>query len=108
MLPHGIRDVPINFPIFRGPIPHDSIVLIAYSVAGYPAKRYPKDTSISLNIVWAAVLATDEDPYVYFLFPLSPFLSLRFVSGSPCAKYWPRVFFHDDPLIEMLESLLPE
>jgi hypothetical protein len=38
-------------------------VLIAYSVAGFPTKRFPDDTSISLNIVWSAVLASPEDPY---------------------------------------------
>lgn len=65
-LPSGIRTVPKNFNIFEGTVPTDSIVLIAYSVAGFAAKRFPDDTSISLNIVWAAVLACPGDPYVYF------------------------------------------
>lgn len=65
-VPEGIRDIPRNFNIFKGTVPVDAIVLIGYSVAGYSAKRFPDDTSVSLNIVWAAVLATLEDPYVFF------------------------------------------
>ena len=61
-LPHGIRDVPKNFGIFEGPIPLDAIVLIAYTVTGYRAARFPDDISVSFNIVWAAVLACEDDP----------------------------------------------
>ena len=59
-LPHGIRDVPKTFPLFRGEIPHDAIVLIGYSTTAYNAKRTLEDISVLLNIVWAAVLASAD------------------------------------------------
>ena len=59
-IPHGIRDIPRTFPLFRGEIPHDAIVLIGYSTAAFNSKRHVEDVSISLNIVWAAVLASPD------------------------------------------------
>ena len=59
-LPHGIRDVPKNFPLFKEQVPDDAVILIGYSTAAYNSKRTPNDTSVSLNIVWAAVLASAD------------------------------------------------
>jgi len=87
----------------------DSIVLIGYSVAGFSAKRFPEDTSISLNIVWAAVLAIPEEMYVFF--SLSFFYILlnifHLATGRPSTLHSPKFLFHDDPEIEMLGSLIP-
>ena len=80
--------------------------MIAYSVAGFAAKRFPDDTSISLNIVWAAVLACSEDPYVFFL--STCYLEADLVADRPCTSAGPRFFFHDDPWFEMLGSLIPD
>jgi hypothetical protein len=107
-LPGGIRNVPKNFNVFEGPVPIDSIVLIAYSVAGYPASRAPEDTSVSLNIAWAAVLASQEDPCVLSFFSLSLIVNLVAVAADrPCTSSGPRMVFHDDPVIEMLASSVP-
>jgi hypothetical protein len=59
-IPHGIRDVPKSFPLFTGEVPHDAVVLIGYSTAAFNSKRTPDDISVSLNIVWAAVLASPD------------------------------------------------
>ena len=57
-LPEGIREVPLNFPLFTEKIPRDSLVLIGYSTAVYNSSKSPDDSSVALNIVWAAVLAS--------------------------------------------------
>jgi hypothetical protein len=63
---------------------------------------------VSISLVWAAVLASSEDPYVSLLFfSLTLHYFLFFLAGRPCTMYWPKVFFHDDPLIEMLGSMIP-
>jgi hypothetical protein len=49
-------------PLFKGKVPYDSVVLIAYSTAAYRSKNTPDDMSVALNIVWVVVLACPEDP----------------------------------------------
>ena len=62
-VPSGIRNVPkSSMPLFKGKVPYESVVLIAYSTAAYRSKNTPDDMSVALNIVWAVVLACPEDP----------------------------------------------
>ncbi|KAF9521305.1 hypothetical protein CPB83DRAFT_932332, partial [Crepidotus variabilis] len=83
-LPKGIRTVPKDFPPFKGEIPFDSFILVAYTTMGYAAAKFKEDTSVAFNALWALVLSAGEDPYVF-----------------------PRTFFHDDDLFRMLEATFP-
>ena len=60
-LPGGLTTIEKDFPVFEGVIPAGSLALVGYTVGKYTAKAFPNDVSLSLNLLWVAVLATDDD-----------------------------------------------
>jgi hypothetical protein len=60
-LPGGLTTIENDFPVFEGVIPASSVALVGYTVGKYTAKAFPNDASLSLNLLWVAVLATGND-----------------------------------------------
>lgn len=55
-LPGDLRKIDSILPLYPESPRAGSMVLVAYTVSSYHSKKYPDDTSVSLNILWAAVL----------------------------------------------------
>ncbi|KIJ90957.1 hypothetical protein K443DRAFT_126366 [Laccaria amethystina LaAM-08-1] len=81
-MPSGLGSIERDFPLFSRQVPSGSIALIGYTVGSYSSKANPKDISLSMNVLWVAVLAASEDAF-------PTLLSL----------------FHDDPVFRMMEAM---
>ncbi|EDR14698.1 uncharacterized protein LACBIDRAFT_321919 [Laccaria bicolor S238N-H82] len=60
-MPSGLGSVEKDLPLFGRQVPTGSIALIGYTVGSYNSKANPKDVSLSMNVLWVAVLAASED-----------------------------------------------
>jgi hypothetical protein len=60
-LPGGLTTIEKDFPAFEGVIPAGSVALVGYTVGKYTTKAFPNDVSLSLNLLWVAVLAAGDD-----------------------------------------------
>jgi hypothetical protein len=70
-MPSGLGTIERDFPSFGRQVPSGSIALIGYTVGSYSSKANPNDVSLSMNVLWVAVLAASEDTlqvYHYFRF----------------------------------------
>ncbi|KIJ89519.1 hypothetical protein K443DRAFT_126752, partial [Laccaria amethystina LaAM-08-1] len=78
-MPSGLGTIEKDLPLFGRQVPIGSIALIGYTVGSYNSKANPNDVSLSMNVLWVAVLAASSPT----------FLSL----------------FHDDPVFQMMEAM---
>jgi len=60
-MPSGLGSVERDFPLFGRQVPSGSIALIGYTVGSYSSKANPKDVSLSMNVLWVAVLAASQN-----------------------------------------------
>jgi hypothetical protein len=71
-MPSGLGSIEKDFPLFGRQVPTGSIALIGYTVGSYSSKANPNDVSLSMNVLWVAVLAASEDTlqvyhYLHFI-----------------------------------------
>jgi hypothetical protein len=62
-MPSGLGSVERDFPLFGRQVPSGSIALIGYTVGSYSSRANPTDVSLSMNVLWVAVLAASEDTW---------------------------------------------
>ena len=72
-MPSGLGSVERDFPSFGRQVPTGSVALIGYTVGSYSSRANPQDVSLSMNVLWVAVLAASEDSwqashYLHFIF----------------------------------------
>lgn len=60
-MPSGLGSVEKDLPLFGRQVPTGSIALIGHTVGSYSSKANPKDVSLSMNVLWVAVLAASDD-----------------------------------------------
>jgi len=74
-----------------------SVALVGYTVGKYTAKAFPNDVSLSLNLLWVAVLAAGDDAWAGIF--------CYFSSNPPSPSRLPCFHFFDDPPFLMLEDM---
>ncbi|EDQ98351.1 uncharacterized protein LACBIDRAFT_303646 [Laccaria bicolor S238N-H82] len=60
-MPSGLGSIEKDLPPFGRQVPTGSIALIGYTVGSYNSKANPNDVSLSMNVLWVAVLAASEN-----------------------------------------------
>jgi hypothetical protein len=60
-MPSGLGTIEKDLPLFGRQVPTGSIALIGYTVGSYNSKANPNDVSLSMNVLWVAVLAASEN-----------------------------------------------
>ena len=97
-MPSGLGSIERDLPPFGRQVPTGSIALIGYTVGSYSSKANPTDVSLSMNVLWVAVLAASEDTWqvnhslcftslLIIAFQVVPLFSVSFMM-TQCSEWW--------------------
>ena len=97
-MPSGLGSIERDLPLFGRQVPTGSIALIGYTVGSYSSKANPTDVSLSMNVLWVAVLAASEDTWqVYYYLCFTSLLIVAFqivllfsvsFMMTRCSEWW--------------------